>query len=222
MTSCGRAAASARAMAARSSRSTAGAIEKYGIRIRQGHAQHLANLAAGTKHQDFQSTLSAASRPGAAASLGSSRGRMPGGSGHSMPSFGVVPQQPAFMLGRVVVGRLVGDVGMLAHHQIAMRESGRHPHDALVLRGEYFAHPGSECRRGATQVDGDVEDLTTHHAHEFSLRLADLVMQPPQHPAVRVTVVVLDEAGVDTALRELAATARSPRTSRAGPATAAA
>src|SRR5205823_4397281 len=51
--------------------------------------------------------------------------------------------------------------------------------------------------RGSAQIDGDVEHAAADDAHQLSLRLPDLIMQPAQHAARGAGMIVLDEAHVE-------------------------
>jgi len=63
----------------------------------------------------------------------------------------------------------------------------------LAVGGEDFAHPLTEGRGSLAKVDRHFEDLAFLHAHEFALRLLDLVMQATQRVLGAATVVVLHE-----------------------------
>ena len=60
-----------------------------------------------------------------------------------------------------------------------------------------FANPLAERRRRFAQINGYVIHLTRRAAHQFALRLFDLIVQPAQHAALRFAVVVLHEIDVD-------------------------
>lgn len=112
---------------------------------------------------------------------------------------GIVPDDAAFVFRRPEVGGLVEELGVFAEHHEAVREAGRNPHLALVLRAQAFAYPLAEGRRAATQVDGYVEYLAESGAHQFSLGLPDLVVQAAEDATGGTRMVVLDEADRMTA-----------------------
>src|ERR1700720_1672543 len=57
--------------------------------------------------------------------------------------------------------------------------------------------PLAEARRTPPQVDRHIEDLATNHAHQFSLRMANLVMQPAQNISRGKRLIVLHESFTD-------------------------
>src|SRR5690606_17071292 len=56
-----------------------------------------------------------------------------------------------------------------------------------------FAHPLSKSGRAFAQVHGYIKDFAAYHAHQFSLRMLNLIMQPAQHVLSRHGMVVLHE-----------------------------
>ena len=64
--------------------------------------------------------------------------------------------------------------------------------------------PPAKCRRTPSQVDGYVKDLAGHNSHQFSLRMAHLVMQPAKHTSRRIRLIVLQELVVQPCLGESA------------------
>ena len=106
----------------------------------------------------------------------------------------IVPADAALVLGGVVVGGLVEELGLVGEDQEAVGEALRDPELPLVLGGEHLAQPAPAGRRAAPQVDGHVEDLAADHPHQLPLRLRQLVVEAAQHAARREAVVVLHEA----------------------------
>jgi hypothetical protein len=56
-----------------------------------------------------------------------------------------------------------------------------------------FPHPLAKRRGRTPDIHGHVEHFTLDDAHQLSLRLPDLVMQPPQHAARGSRMIVLHE-----------------------------
>jgi hypothetical protein len=79
-----------------------------------------------------------------------------------------------------------------------VRHSGRQPEHTLVLRRQLHTYPLSESCRIAPNINGNIEDPASYHANRFALGLTYLVMQAPQHIALRAGVIVLDEMRVNT------------------------
>jgi len=65
-----------------------------------------------------------------------------------------------------------------------MGKPWRDPELAVVCGTEPGSHPAAECRRTAADVHGDVEHFTLGYAHQFPLRVVDLVVQPTEHAAL--------------------------------------
>ena len=97
------------------------------------------------------------------------------------------------MLGRVVVGGLVQEVGAVRGDQEAVGEARRDPQLAVVLFAEFHPGPLAEGGRRFAQVDGHVEDAAAGDPHELALGLLDLVVQAAQHTLAGAGVVVLHE-----------------------------
>ncbi len=78
-----------------------------------------------------------------------------------------------------------------------MGKTFRNPEQLEVVVGrllpEVKACPFTEVWRFAAKVDGNVPDMTGEDAHEFALRLLNLVMQAAEHPFDRKGLVVLDK-----------------------------
>lgn len=100
------------------------------------------------------------------------------------------------MFRRIVVGRLVEEIRCFAQYQEGVRESGRDPELAVIAFSELDAYPLAERRGAAADIHCNVEHPAGGDPHQLALRLPDLVVQPPQHPADAATVVVLDESHV--------------------------
>ncbi len=84
------------------------------------------------------------------------------------------------MLRSIVVRALVEKIDFLAERDISMGESRRYPQQMMVGLAEHHANPLAEARRAAAYVHRDIEHLAAANAHEFPLRLLDLVMQTAQ------------------------------------------
>src|SRR5450756_1593557 len=54
----------------------------------------------------------------------------------------------------------------------------------------------TESRRVLPDIHRDIEHRALHHAHQFSLRLPDLIMQSAQHVLRGARVVVLHEIDI--------------------------
>jgi len=66
----------------------------------------------------------------------------------------------------------------------------------IVLREPHLeveARPFAEFGRIAAKIDGHVPDVTREDAHEFALRLLNLVMQAAEYAFDRKGLVILDE-----------------------------
>ena len=66
----------------------------------------------------------------------------------------------------------------------------------VVLRGlgfEVEARPFAEVGGVATEIDGDVPDMTREDANEFALRLAKLVVKTAENTLNREGLVILNE-----------------------------
>ena len=74
-----------------------------------------------------------------------------------------------------------------------MSESRRNPCLDFILRREYASFPLAKCRRTPPEIHANIEDFTDNNAHQLSLRLFDLVMQPPESKTPRFRMAVLDE-----------------------------
>lgn len=83
-----------------------------------------------------------------------------------------------------------------------MGETCGDPQHVPVLGGERQGVPCSEPGRVAAEVDGDVEDLALQHANEFSLGLADLVVEAAKDVLVGERLIVLDEVRIGNELVE--------------------
>ena len=101
------------------------------------------------------------------------------------------------MLGRIIIGAFVEELGAVLEAEEAMGEAGRDPEQLPDLGGQLETEPLAEMGRGAPNVDDDVEGTTGDNADELTLGLLELVMEAAQHAAGRTAVIVLDEDGVN-------------------------
>src|SRR5260221_111742 len=92
-----------------------------------------------------------------------------------------------------VFGSLIQHLGQFADHREAVPEPFRDPQLAPVLSRERCACPLAEIRRGATQVDGDVEYFPSDRTNQLALREPQLVVQSSQYALDGGAVVVLHE-----------------------------
>ena len=77
-----------------------------------------------------------------------------------------------------------------------MGKAGWHPKLAVILRAQMGPNPLAKSGGTGPNVDGDIEDLSHHATHQFSLRVGrELIVQPPQHQPGGTGLVVLHEAG---------------------------
>ncbi len=74
-----------------------------------------------------------------------------------------------------------------------MGESFWNPDELEIFAFQMDSRPFSEIRRTGTDVDGNVQNMSGKHAHEFALRLSKLVMQPSQYSTPRKRLVVLNK-----------------------------
>src|SRR5437868_5180722 len=95
--------------------------------------------------------------------------------------FGIVPDDAALVLGEPVIGRFVEELGGLRQDDESMRKTGRHPQLLVVVVRQHHTDPLAEGRRALANIDDDVEYFALDNAHEFALRMLDLIMQPAQH-----------------------------------------
>src|SRR5438445_2078765 len=111
-----------------------------------------------------------------------------------------VPARADLVRAVVEVRALVFDFRHLAEHAETVRETRGNEDLPEVLLAQPVAHPLAEGRRAGPDVDGDVEDLSAHRAHQLPLRSRSLRMQAAQRPPHRARVVVLHEVVGDAAL----------------------
>src|SRR5580698_818913 len=69
------------------------------------------------------------------------------------------------------------------------------PQHALVLAGEPHRFPPSKAWRTLAQVYSDIENLSLDDAHQFSLRMVQLIMQSAQDISRRGGMIVLYKRG---------------------------
>src|SRR5690349_21072212 len=80
----------------------------------------------------------------------------------------IVPADSTGILGRIILGHLVEDLGVVLQGLKPMREVFRDVQHLPVLRGELNAEMLPKCRRGGAQVDDDIidrSDRTTYQLH---------------------------------------------------------
>jgi len=111
--------------------------------------------------------------------------------------FRVVPADGAFVLGGVVVGGFVEDVGGFGEDEEAVGEAGGDPEDAFVFSGDVDPDGVAEGWGVFANVESDVEDFAAADAEEFSLGVLDLVVKSAEDAAGGTGMIVLDEWEVD-------------------------
>ena len=116
----------------------------------------------------------------------------------------IIPANGALGLRRVVVRALIEKIGGIARHEKSVREAGRHPQHMPVLGREFRADPLAKRRCASPQIDSHIEHGAADDAHEFSLRLLDLIVQAAQRVPNRAAVIVLNEVSGDSAGGEFA------------------
>src|ERR1700730_11738397 len=84
-------------------------------------------------------------------------------------------------------------MGSLGHDSEAVSKSARNPQHAFVLAGKFDGFPFTEGRRAAAEVERNIKNLAGDSAHEFSLGLANLVVQAADDILLGVGMVVLYE-----------------------------
>ena len=100
---------------------------------------------------------------------------------HSMFSVCIVPGEGTFALRMITVGGFVEYMRSRGQDRKAVSKSRRNPKHAVVLSGEKFTAPFSKIGRAAPQVHDYVEDFSAGHSHQFSLRVANLVVQSAEY-----------------------------------------
>jgi len=112
---------------------------------------------------------------------------------------GIVPEDRTFSGGVVEVGGFVEDLRGVGEDEETVGEAFGNPEELeVVVRGlslEVKASPFAEVGRVGAEIDGDVPDMTGEDADEFTLGLAELVMQTAEYALNRKGLVVLNEAG---------------------------
>jgi len=83
-----------------------------------------------------------------------------------------------------------------------MREALRDIKLGMVLTRQHHADPLAKVRRAEADVHGDIENLTPRDPAELGLRVAKLIMQPAQHPARGMGMIVLHERLANSRLGE--------------------
>lgn len=102
------------------------------------------------------------------------------------------------VLGRIVIGGFVQEVGRITEHHETVGKTGRHPSWRWFSALKLDTDPLAECRRRFSNVHGNVEHRPLHHAHQLALGLLDLIMQATQHPFRAAAVIVLHKMMVGT------------------------
>src|SRR5712664_617249 len=110
---------------------------------------------------------------------------------------GIVPEQHALVLRRVVVGGLVLHVRDLGNHHKAVREPRWNPRHLLGEAFQVEARPFAEGAGTLAQVHRDIPDLAESDANQLSLRLTDLVVKTAQDVLAGARMVVLHELDVE-------------------------
>lgn len=112
---------------------------------------------------------------------------------------GVVPDDGAFSLGMVKICGFVEDFGRFGQDKKTMSEAFGNPErlefSSFGERPEMKASPFAEVGRAAAKIDGDVPNVARKHADQFSLRLAELIVQAAKNTFGRKGLVVLNELG---------------------------
>ena len=67
----------------------------------------------------------------------------------------------------------------------------------MIVVRQIDADPLAKRRRRGIDIHRDIPDVPGHDAHQFSLRLLALHVQPAQHVACRMRVVVLNELHIE-------------------------
>ena len=94
---------------------------------------------------------------------------------------GIVPGQRPLEFGRIVVGRLIQHVRGFRNDAESVRKASRNPHHSLVFAGKPRGFPLAECWRTSAQIHGYIENLSIRNAHQFPLRMLNLVVQSAQN-----------------------------------------
>ena len=118
---------------------------------------------------------------------------------------GIERRQAALLVGRVELADLVGRLGAVLEHLVAVREALGHVQRAAVLRAQLDRDVLEERRALRAQVDDDVDDRAARGAHELRLRRG---RELEVHPAQRALVLVergvgLGDHGLEPVLLEL-------------------
>jgi hypothetical protein len=110
---------------------------------------------------------------------------------------GVVPDDGAFTWRIVAASGLVEDLGGFGEDEEAMCEALGDPEQfelaVAVARLEVEGRPATEVGRVATEINGDVPDVSGEDAYEFSLGVTKLVMETPEYTARGERLIVLSE-----------------------------
>ena len=113
------------------------------------------------------------------------------------PDLWIVPANRALIEWLVRCGALIQYDRAIGGHDEPVRETRRHPERVLICVGQLGAYPSSERGSGATQIDHRIVDTPVQHAHEFSLRHSQLVVESTQDVPMRDRHIVLHELRVE-------------------------
>ena len=108
----------------------------------------------------------------------------------------VVPAYAAFVFRIPVIGGLVQEIRGLGKNTEAVREAFRYPQHEFVLGRQFQRDMLAESRRTLADIHRDIEHRALHHAHQFALRMLDLIVQSAQHVLRGARVVVLHEIDI--------------------------
>ena len=102
------------------------------------------------------------------------------------------------MFGRRIIGggAFVEKFGAILQADEAMRKARRHPEHLLVRGGQFQPDPFAEMRAGLADIHRHVPHPASDHADQLALRIGVLEMQPAQHAARRLAMIVLHEVEV--------------------------
>ena len=117
---------------------------------------------------------------------------------------GVVPTDGPFRCLVVVVGRLVGENGVLFQGHKAVGETGRNPEHVVRFGGKQGSHMLSVGGGAFADVHRHVHGPAGDDAHQFALGEGWLLeVQPPDHIFGREGLVVLHKIGGQAGSRQL-------------------
>jgi hypothetical protein len=109
----------------------------------------------------------------------------------------VVPEDGAFSSGIVEIGGLVEDFGGVGEDEEAVGEAFGDPEELEIVVGglgfEVESGPFAEVGGVAAEIDGNVPDMAREDADEFTLGLAELIVQATEYAFDRKRLVILNE-----------------------------